>query len=109
MAAITAGRPVDVIFTVFMLDGRWMFLLTGLELVMAKELAERMGRHLFFSSTPNLGSTFGVELPQKIADPAPIGPTTDWWAPIQPAARPVRWPPMICAVYVSCYLNTASP
>jgi signal transduction histidine kinase/CheY-like chemotaxis protein/HPt (histidine-containing phosphotransfer) domain-containing protein len=46
---------------------------TGLGLAIAKELAESMGGRIFVESVWGKGSTFGVEIPQKIKNTAPIG------------------------------------
>ncbi len=46
---------------------------TGLGLAISKDLADSMGGRLIVSSNENNGSTFGIELNQKICDSSPIG------------------------------------
>ena len=47
---------------------------TGLGLSIVKQLLDRMGGSVSVTSEYGKGSTFRIELPQKIVDPAPIGP-----------------------------------
>ena len=46
---------------------------TGLGLAISKDLADNMGGRLIADSKEGQGSTFGIELPQKICDSSPIG------------------------------------
>ena len=49
---------------------------TGLGLAISKDLADSMGGKLIVTSNENSGSTFGIELSQKICDSSPIGEIT---------------------------------
>ena len=49
---------------------------TGLGLAISKDLADSLGGKLIVSSDENSGSTFGIELAQKICDSSPIGEIT---------------------------------
>ncbi len=51
---------------------------SGLGLVIAKELAGQMGGRILVDSEPGKGSTFCLELPQRICEPHPIGPVSGW-------------------------------
>lgn len=51
---------------------------SGLGLVIARELAQRMGGEVYMDSVPGQGSTFWMELPQRVEDAAPLGPEEDW-------------------------------
>jgi len=46
---------------------------TGLGLAITKEIVNLLKGHLFLVSRPGAGSTFTVEIPQKVTDPAPAG------------------------------------
>ncbi len=46
---------------------------TGLGLAISKDLADNMGGRLIADSTEGKGSTFGIEILQKICDSTPIG------------------------------------
>lgn len=46
---------------------------TGLGLAISKDLADSMGGRLIVESCENKGSTFGIEIPQKICDSSPVG------------------------------------
>ena len=46
---------------------------TGLGLAISKDLADSMGGKLIAESEENKGSTFGIELVQKIYDSSPVG------------------------------------
>lgn len=46
---------------------------TGLGLAIAKDLADSMGGRLIAESCEGKGSTFGIEIPQKICNSSPIG------------------------------------
>ncbi|MGN1412446.1 MAG: ATP-binding protein [Oscillospiraceae bacterium] len=46
---------------------------TGLGLAIAKDLADSMGGRLIVKSCEGKGSTFGIEIPQKICNSTPIG------------------------------------
>ncbi len=46
---------------------------TGLGLAIAKDLADSMGGRLIAKSCEDKGSTFGIEMPQKICNSSPIG------------------------------------
>lgn len=46
---------------------------TGLGLAISKDLADSMGGRLIVESCEGKGSTFGIEIPQKICNSSPIG------------------------------------
>lgn len=46
---------------------------TGLGLAISKDLADSMGGRLIAESEEGKGSTFGIEIPQKICDSSPVG------------------------------------
>ena len=46
---------------------------TGLGLAIAKDLADSMGGRLIVESCEGKGSTFGIEIPQKVCNSSPIG------------------------------------
>lgn len=46
---------------------------TGLGLAISKDLADSMGGRLIAESCEGKGSTFGIEIPQRICDSSPVG------------------------------------
>ena len=60
---------------------------TGLGLAIVKELTDAMQGTIRCESTPGTGTRFTVRLPQKVQDPAPVGPRSAWSA-VSAAAEP---------------------
>lgn len=53
---------------------------SGLGLAIAKNLTDFMAGRLLVDSTPNVGSTFTLELPQIVIDPSPLAVSDAWLA-----------------------------
>lgn len=53
---------------------------SGLGLAIAKNLTDFMAGRLLVDSTPNVGSTFTLELPQIVIDPSPLAVSDTWLA-----------------------------